>query len=184
MASKIINDQWYNECEQDETLESERILNLAAKILDKSINDMKYNTENYPTAENSFLNILINDSLKATAISHSIVQACIPRSCISPLLLGIGVSLDYYLASKWPITTLSKLGVSLSSDEVIKFKRSTSLQSLDSNILKDPDFITQWSADNVDHNISTLDGTGSFHGMGIMSISVEEIVETEETLFY
>ena len=160
---------------------------------------MKYNTENYPTAEsltsldelknwvppllNSFLNILINDSLKATAISHSIVQACIPRSCISPLLLVIDVSLDYYLASKWPITTLSKLGVSLSSDEVIKFKRSTSLQSLDSNILKDPDFITQWSADNVDHNISTLDGTGSFHGMGIMSISVEEIVETEETLF-
>ena len=52
VASKIINDQWYNEREQDETLESERILNLAAKILHKSINDMKYNTENYPTAEN------------------------------------------------------------------------------------------------------------------------------------
>ena len=158
VASKIINDQWYNEREQDETLESERILNLVAKILHKSI-DMKYNTENYPTAEslrsldelknwvppllNSFLNILINDSLKATAVSHSIVQACIPRSCIFPLLLGIGVSLDYYLASKWPITTLSKLGLSLSSDEVIKFKRSASLQSLDSNILKDPDFFTQ-----------------------------------------
>ena len=30
----------------------------------------------------------------------------------------------------------------LSSDEVIKFKRSASLQSLDSNILKDPDFFT------------------------------------------
>ena len=65
-----------------------------------------------PPLLNSFLNILINDSLKATAISHSIVQACIPRSCISPMLLG--VSLDYYyLAPKWPITTLSKLGLSL-----------------------------------------------------------------------
>ena len=32
MASKIINDHWYNEHEQDETLESERILNLAAKF--------------------------------------------------------------------------------------------------------------------------------------------------------
>ena len=49
VASKIINDQWYNEHEQDET--SERILNLAAKIVHKSINDMKYNIENYPTAE-------------------------------------------------------------------------------------------------------------------------------------
>ena len=72
---------------------------------------------------------------------------------------------------------------------MIKFKRSASLQSLDSNILKDPDFFTQWSADNVDHNISTLDGTGSFRGMGITSIYVAEsgalnsIVETEETLF-
>ena len=72
---------------------------------------------------------------------------------------------------------------------MIKFKRSASLQSLDSNILKDPDFFMQWSAGNVDHNISTLDGTGSSHGMGITSISVAEsgasnsIVETEETLF-
>jgi len=29
----------------------------------------------------------------------------------------------------------------------------------------------QWSADNVDHNIVTLTGKGTFHGMGIISMS-------------
>ena len=27
----------------------------------------------------------------------------------------------------------------------------------------------QWSADNVDHNCRTLDGKGTFHGMGIIA---------------
>jgi hypothetical protein len=34
-----------------------------------------------------------------------------------------------------------------------------------------PGSFTQWVADNVDHNISTLDGKGTFHGMGIIAVS-------------
>ena len=34
-----------------------------------------------------------------------------------------------------------------------------------------PGSITQWVADNVNHNIATLDGHGTFHGMGIISLS-------------
>jgi len=30
---------------------------------------------------------------------------------------------------------------------------------------------TQWVADNVDHNVASLDGTGSLHGMGIIAVS-------------
>ena len=30
---------------------------------------------------------------------------------------------------------------------------------------------TQWVADNVDHNINTLTGKGTFHGMGIISVT-------------
>ena len=29
--------------------------------------------------------------------------------------------------------------------------------------------MTQWSADNVDHNIGTLDGKNTFHGMGMIA---------------
>lgn len=35
-----------------------------------------------------------------------------------------------------------------------------------------PSNFTQWSADNKDHNISTLNGLNTFHGMGIISLSV------------
>ena len=27
----------------------------------------------------------------------------------------------------------------------------------------------QWSADNVDHNIGTIDGKNTFHGMGMVA---------------
>jgi len=31
---------------------------------------------------------------------------------------------------------------------------------------------TQWAANNVDHNVNTLEGKGTFHGMGIISLSI------------
>ena len=34
-----------------------------------------------------------------------------------------------------------------------------------------PGSIIQWVADNVDHNIATLEGRSSFHGMGTISVS-------------
>ena len=34
-----------------------------------------------------------------------------------------------------------------------------------------PGNFTQWVADNVDHNVATLDGQGTFHGMGIIAVS-------------
>ena len=46
-------------------------------------------------------------------------------------------------------------------------------RSADADDLPDsfPRSFTQWSADNVDHNVHSLDGSGSFHGMGIISMS-------------
>lgn len=37
-----------------------------------------------------------------------------------------------------------------------------------------PGTFTQWVADNVDHNVITLDGQGTFHGMGIIAISTPQ----------
>ena len=34
-----------------------------------------------------------------------------------------------------------------------------------------PGTFTQWVADNVDHNVASLDGNSSLHGMGIIAIS-------------
>jgi len=36
-----------------------------------------------------------------------------------------------------------------------------------------PSNFTQFVADNVDHNVATLDGKGTFHGMGLIAVSTK-----------
>lgn len=94
-----------------------------------------------------------------------------PNTVIAPLLFGIGVSLSHMYGSKLLLTLLSRLGMSVSYDEVTRFKQSV-IQSPHDNLPKTyPNCFTQFAADNVDHNVCTLDGLGTFHGMGIISMS-------------
>ena len=75
--------------------------------------------------------------------------------------------------SRWLVDELSRLGFSISYDEVNRYKQSViESESLD-NLLAEylPSAFTQWVADNVDHNVASLDGTGSLHGMGIIAVS-------------
>ena len=119
-----------------------------------------------------FLKHLVSDEVKQIALGHAIVQASCPRSALSPILFGVGVSLDHVLASKWLLTMLSRLGFLITNEEVNRYKQSV-VQSKDTDLpLSHPQCFTQWSADNVDHNVLTLNGLGVFHGMGIISISV------------
>lgn len=76
--------------------------------------------------------------------------------------------MDHVFDSKWLINELSRLGFSISCDEVTRYKQSVLLTDEDT---KATSAFTQWVADNVDHNISTLDGLGTFHGMGIISVT-------------
>lgn len=65
------------------------------------------------------------------------------------------------------------MGFSISYDEVVKYKQSVIQSETLENLLSEyiPGTFTQWIADNVDHNIASLDGQGSFHGMGIIAAS-------------
>ena len=47
--------------------------------------------------------------------------------------------------------------------------------SLKAMSLQKPEF-TQWIGDNVDHNVSTLDGKNTFHGMGIIAASINSVL--------
>ena len=40
------------------------------------------------------------------------------RSCIPPILFGLGVEADHVVGSKWLVNELSRLGFSVSTDEV------------------------------------------------------------------
>jgi len=191
-AKRVINDKWYAEREHDMTKECERVVQTAAKLIKASIRETLFNTDDYPltcTMRNRelakewvppllqlFLQTLICDEVKQIALGHCIVQGSRPRSAVSPVMFGVGVSLDYQTGKPAVVQLLSRLGLSVSPDEVNRFKQSVT-QSADGNLPDGgTDVFTQWSADNVDHNIITLDGQGTFHGMGLISMSVRNSV--------
>jgi len=115
---------------------------------------------------------------KQVALSHCIVQAARPRSIIAPILLGLGVSLDHTFGSEWLLSTLARLGVCVSYDEVNRYKQSAMQSDVQDLPQSFPDCFTQFSGDNVDHQTVTLDGSGSFHGMGVISMTTPCIILT------
>ena len=91
-------------------------------------------------------------------------------------MFGLGVELDHVFGSKWLISELSWLGFCVSYDEVDRYKQSViQSESLENLLTEYPQgTFTQWVADNVDHNVATLSGEGTFHGMRIIAVSTSK----------
>ena len=55
----------------------------------------------------------------------------------------------------------------------VRYKQSVIQSETLENLLSKyiPGTFTQWLGNNVDHNVLSLDGQGSFHGMGIIAVS-------------
>ena len=73
---------------------------------------------------------------------------------------------------------MSRLGLSVSYDEVTRYKQSVLVYESNSNCLPLVDGFIQWAAGNTDHNLATLDGSGSFHGMGVISMLTPKTANT------
>lgn len=83
--------------------------------------------------------------------------------------LQLGVQLHHSFASRFLLETLSNLGFCSSYSEVQKLETSAAIaQGIDIPGYVEGSFI-QYVADNVDHNIRTLDGSDTFHRMGIIA---------------
>ena len=83
------------------------------------------------------------------------------KAYITTLLFGLGKEEDHKYASKCLTNELLKLGLSISPSEVTRL--STAIRSKESDggiMLKGS--LTHWVADNVDHNICTLDEKDTF----------------------
>ena len=97
------------------------------------------------------------------------MQAVRPGAILAPLQLSLGVQMHHHFASRFLIDTLSEHGFSCSYAEVQRYERSAAVaHGTQTTTYSEENFI-QFIADNVDHNIVTLDGTGTFHGMGIIA---------------
>ena len=77
--------------------------------------------------------------------------------------------MHHHFASRFLIDSLHKHGFCCSYNEIQQFERNAAL-SYKTDI---PNYTTQsvqYAADNVDHNIRTLDGNDTFHGMGMIAV--------------
>ena len=108
------------------------------------------------------------DDEKVASIGQAIIQAARPRVILAPLQVGLAVQLHHHFASRCLIDTLHSLGFCSSYQEAQLFNQNVALdQGTDI-----PDYngeFVQYVADNVDHNVRTLDGNDTFHGMDMIA---------------
>lgn len=116
-----------------------------------------------------------NAQRKRQSISEAIISACLPRSFISPILLGIGIYMHRHFASRIIIDILCNLGFSIAYTEV---------QRLENCLRAAPEEQTeeafvQFVFDNADFNIRTMDGNNTFHNIGGIRTETPKIQKTE-----
>ena len=110
------------------------------------------------------------NDMKIAAIGQAIMQAARPRTLLSPLQVGLAVQMHHQFASQFLIDVLFQLGFCVSYPEVKKFEMSAAMaQGTDIPGVTHEHFV-HYVADNVDHNVCTLDGFNTFHGMGTIAV--------------
>lgn len=170
-----------------------------ARIITNDIKKMEF-PEGYPTSQEilaeegddkwmpASLQLLMKTLLPANPLQRKCFGQCIvqilkPRKAIPPIPYGIGVSLEKRYASKWLVQFLSKLGLSISYEEVNRFKQSAVANMKASRIAElesqpnrnhssaNEDILVQYVADNFDHNQKTLLGKGTFHAIAMICVT-------------
>lgn len=187
-ASSILHD-FYSQCKSDNP-ESEKVklIKTAAKLIKNDIKSVNTNRNVYPNSHD-ISSVVVNkqfipDSLvqllrdlfiekgadtKVCSIGQAIMQASRPRVIIAPLQLGLAVQLHHHFASKYLIDVLNSLGFCVSYSEVQMFESCAAVSNRADIENFQNDMFIQYVADNVDHNLRTLDGHNTFHGMGMIA---------------
>lgn len=168
--------------------EKEALIQTAANLIAEDIKALSSDRRCYPTSEEiasmdayskyipqslmMFLEHIFTGKVqkgKVASIGQCIVQGCLPRSTIAPLQIGLGVQMHHDFGSKFLIDTLNSLGFCSSYTEVQRYE-SSAAQNWDIDIDRSSrSQAVQFVAENVDHNVGTIDGYNTFHGMGIIA---------------
>ena len=132
-----------------------------------------------PPSLRLLMELLISPSLKQASLGQCLLKAMKPNSVIPPLLFGLGVETDHAIGSKTLLIELAKLGYSISYDEIKRYKQSL-MKNESNSIASAVTEFNQLVADNVDHNVCTLDGKGTLYGMGIIACSINRQSNSKE----
>ena len=85
-------------------------------------------------------------------------------------MFGLGIEIDNIFVSWWLLIKLNRLGFSIGYDEATRYKQSVICSEDISDFLRTNLrwSFSQWFADNVYHNVCTIDGKSTLHGKGIV----------------
>lgn len=187
-AASILSDFFHQSKSSNDETEKVRLIKAAANLIKTDIKCIEQSKDIYPTTLEmssvdeslaflpqsllTFLGHLFvgkGKELRVASIGQAVMQATRPRVLNAPLQLGLGVQMHSHFASRFLNDTLYKHGFSVSYSEVSNYNKCAAVQkSVDISGFTSGHFM-QYAADNVDHNIRTLDGSGTFHGMGIVA---------------
>lgn len=187
-AATILHSFYRNSKLEDCDADKLRIIKTAAKLIKSDIQAVNQTKESYtscnelssveeallflPDSLQLMLSTLFTskgEEVKLASIGQSIMQATRPRGILAPLQVGLGVQLHHHFASKFLIDSLNKHGFCCSYSEVIKFERNATVAQRTDIPGFSGHFVQYIIADNVDHNIRTIDGMNTFHGMGMIA---------------
>ena len=107
---------------------------------------------------------------KVAAIGQSIMQCVRPRAIVAPLQIGLAVQMHFHFRSRYLIDVLHSFGFCSSYNELQRFERNAAVCGDDAiNAAIKGKSTLIMVADNVGHNICTLNGENTFHGMGMIA---------------
>lgn len=193
-TAAIILHEYHMQSTQDPETEKNIIISTAAELIKSDIKSILPDNQYYPVDDlcsltamldylpdslKSFLGILLcakNAQVKSASLGQALMQAVRPRILTAPLQIGLGVQLHHHFGSRFLIDTLHSLGFSSSYAEVQRFERSAAVSNGVDLPLGVEGGMIQLVADNVDHNLVTLDGKNTFHGMGIIATITPEVI--------
>lgn len=192
-AAAQILQEFYDTPKMDsEAEEKQRIIKAAYELIKSDIKEMDTSKSSYPDPSQlrsidlnlkylpESLRFILSglfpgaNDLKVATIGHCIVQASRPKSVLAPITFGLGIQLHHLYGSRFLIDSLYAHGLCISYDEVLRFSKSAAKSS--EMMYPISGHFGQYIADNVDHNLRTLDGRGTFHGMGIVVACTPEVL--------
>ena len=107
----IVNDKWFSKRKKDSHDKATRIVVIAAELILNNTHSAKFNCGFYPTREDIegcekskewlsdylkfFLENILKYPLKQASICQAIANAIRPRSCIAPILFGVGAEAEH-----------------------------------------------------------------------------------------
>ena len=188
-ASSILYDFYSEPRSTEPESDKQKVVLAAAQLLRSDIKSLNTFRDIYPSSHTMtiaegkkflpdtlrvFLEAMIigkNADIKIASIGQAIMQAVRPHVLLAPLQVGLGVQMHRKFGSEFLINSLYRHGFSISYSEVKKFEANAAASSRTDINFQAGEFgqCLQFIADNIDHNLCTIDGLHTFHGMGIIA---------------